>query len=59
MDQLVTTVRNQQWLAMESEQKKSGLTIKVWCSEKGISENCFLSSAETSQAHRQRASSVY
>ena len=41
MDQLVTTVRNQQWLAMVSEQKKSGLTIKAWCSENGISENCF------------------
>lgn len=33
MDQLVTTVRDQQWLAMVSEQKKSGLTIKAWCSE--------------------------
>ena len=41
MDQLVTTVRDQQWLAMVSEQKKSGLTIKAWCSKNGISENCF------------------
>ena len=39
MNQLVTTVRDQQWLAMVSEQKKSGLTIKAWCSENGISEN--------------------
>ena len=41
MDQLVTTVRDQQWHAMVSEQKKSGLTIKAWCSENGISKNCF------------------
>ena len=41
MDQLVTTIRDQQWLAMVSQQKKSGLTIKAWCSENGISENCF------------------
>ena len=41
MDQLVTTFHDQQWLAMVSEQKKSGLTIKAWCSKNGISENCF------------------
>ena len=42
MDQFVTTVHDQQWLAMVSEQKKSGLTIKAWCSENGISENVFI-----------------
>ena len=41
MDQLVTTVRNQQWLAIVSGQKKSGPTIKAWCSENDISEYCF------------------
>lgn len=41
MDQLVTTVREQQWLAMLEEQKRSGLSIKAWCRENGVSENCF------------------
>ena len=41
MDQLVTTVREHQWLTMVNEQKRSGLTIKAWCSENGISENSF------------------
>ena len=41
MDQLVTTVREKQWLAMLGEQKQSGLTIKDWCRENGISENSF------------------
>lgn len=41
MDQLVTTVREKQWLAMLGEQKESGLTIKDWCRENGISENSF------------------
>lgn len=26
---------------MENEQKQSGLTVKAWCRENGISENCF------------------
>ena len=38
MDQLVTTVREKQWLAMLGEQKESGLTIKDWCRENGISK---------------------
>lgn len=41
MDQLVTTFRDQQWLAMIQDQKQSGLSIKAWCRENGISENCF------------------
>ena len=41
MDQLVTSFREKQWLAMLNEQKQSGLTVKDWCSENGISENCF------------------
>ena len=41
MDQLVTTVREQQWLTMLTAQKHSGLTIKAWCAENGISENSF------------------
>ena len=32
MAQLVTTVRNQQWLVMVREQKKGSFTIKAWCS---------------------------
>ena len=31
MDQLVTTVRDYEWLTMIREQKASGLTIKAWC----------------------------
>ena len=41
MDQLVTTVREQQWLAMLKVQKSSGLSISSWCRENGVSENCF------------------
>lgn len=41
MDQLVTTFREQQWLTMLNTQKHSGLTVKAWCEENGISENCF------------------
>ena len=41
MDQLVTTIRDQQWIAMIKEQKSSGLSISAWCRQKGISENCF------------------
>ena len=41
MDQLVTTVREQQWLAMLKAQKSSGLSISSWCRENGVSENCF------------------
>lgn len=41
MDQLTTNVRNQQWLQMIRDQKASGLSIKTWCREHNISENCF------------------
>jgi len=41
MDQLVTTIRENQWLAMLEQQKHSGLTVKAWCNENGISENSF------------------
>ena len=41
MDQLTTNVRNQQWLQMVQDQKSSGLTVKDWCLENHISENCF------------------
>ena len=41
MDQLVTPVREQQWLAMLKAQKSSGLSISSWCRENGVSENCF------------------
>ena len=41
MDQLTTTVRNQSWLQMIKDQKSSGLSIKQWCIENHISENCF------------------
>ena len=41
MEQLTTNVRNQQWLQMIRDQKASGLTVKDWCREQHISENCF------------------
>lgn len=41
MDQLTTEVRSQQWLQMVRDQKASGLTVKDWCREQHISENCF------------------
>ena len=41
MDQLTTNVRSQQWLQMIRDQKASGLSVKAWCREQHISENCF------------------
>ena len=41
MDQLTTTVRHQSWTQMIQAQKASGLSIKQWCLENHISENCF------------------
>ena len=41
MDQITTNVRSQQWLQMIRDQKTSGLTVKDWCREQHISENCF------------------
>ncbi len=41
MNQLVTQIRTQQWIAMIREQRSSGLSVKSWCAEKHISENCF------------------
>ncbi len=41
MDQLTTDVRSQLWLQMIRAQKESGLSIKAWCLENNISENCF------------------
>lgn len=41
MNQLVSNVRNQQWLAMIHDQKASGLSIKEWCRSNSISANCF------------------
>ena len=41
MNQLVTQVRTQQWITMVREQRNSGLTVKSWCKENHISENCF------------------
>ena len=41
MSQLVSNVRNQQWLAMIHDQKVSGLSIREWCRNHSISENCF------------------
>ena len=41
MEQLTTNIRNQQWLQMIRDQKASGLTVKDWCREQHISENCF------------------
>ena len=41
MEQLTTEIRNQQWLQMIQDQKSSGLTVKDWCLENHISENCF------------------
>lgn len=41
MDQLVATVRDEQWLATVRNQKQSVLTIKDWCMEYGISDNSF------------------
>lgn len=41
MDQLVTQVRTQQWITMVREQRNSGQTVKSWCKENHISENCF------------------
>ena len=41
MNPLVLTVRQQSWIDMIRQQKQSGLTIKSWCEENHISENCF------------------
>ena len=41
MHQLVAQVRTQQWIDMIREQRASGLSVKSWCAEKKISENCF------------------
>lgn len=41
MDQLVTNIRDHEWINMIQEQKASGLTIDAWCREKKISRNCF------------------
>ena len=41
MHQLVAQVRTQQWITMIREQQASGLSVKSWCVEKNISENCF------------------
>ena len=41
MNQLVTQVRTQQWITMVREQRNSGQTVKSWCKENHISENCF------------------
>ena len=41
MNQLVTQVRTQQWITMVREQRNSDLTVKSWCKENHISENCF------------------
>ena len=43
MNELVTTARNQQWLAMIHQQKQSGMSVSRWCKENGISENCYYS----------------
>lgn len=41
MSQVVSNVRNQQWMAMIHDQKSSGLSIREWCRNHSISENCF------------------
>ena len=41
MDQLTTTVRHQSWLQMIQARKESGLSVKQWCLENNISENCY------------------
>lgn len=41
MHQLVAQIRTQQWITMIREQRASGLSVKSWCVEKHISENCF------------------
>ena len=41
MHQLVAQIRTQQWITMIREQRASGLSVKSWCIEKHISENCF------------------
>ena len=41
MHQLVAQFRTQQWITMIREQRASGLSVKSWCVEKHISENCF------------------
>ena len=41
MNQLTANVRSQQWLQMIQDQKASGLTVRDWCREQHISENCF------------------
>lgn len=41
MNQIVTSVRTQNWMQMVKAQKESGLSIASWCRENGISENCY------------------
>ena len=39
--QLVTNIRDHEWIAMIQKQKASGLTINDWCPKNNISRNCF------------------
>lgn len=41
MNEVVQSVRDQNWAAMIREQKASGLTIRQWCADNNISENCY------------------
>ena len=41
MDQLTLSIRHQGWMQMLRAQKESGLSVKQWCQDNHISENCY------------------
>lgn len=41
MNEIVQSIRDQNWAAMIREQKASGLTIRQWCADNNISENSY------------------
>ena len=41
MNELVSIIRNRQWMEMIHARKQSGLSVSAWCRENGISENCY------------------
>ena len=41
MNAVITAIRDKDWVALIQEQRSSGLTIKQWCSNNGITVNAY------------------
>ena len=41
MNELVTNVRSRKWMEMIHNQKESGLSVKNWCQQNGVSQHCY------------------